>query len=119
MSKLSIDTNVTGFRDRIMVRTCIGCRGKAYRNELLRVVACNDGSVQPDPRASMQGRGAWIHLCSECVAQAVKASQFARAFKRPIANTDAVVAYVSDFVRSAQLSANNPMKAGREPMGTR
>lgn len=119
MLKRSIDMNMAGFRDRIMVRTCIGCRDKACRNELLRVVACNDGTVYPDPQASMQGRGAWIHPCSKCVAQAVKTSQFARAFKRPIANTGAVVAYVSDFVRSAQLCANNPMKAGREPMGTR
>ncbi|QJC22663.1 YlxR family protein [Arcanobacterium buesumense] len=102
-----------------MIRTCVGCRTKAYRNELLRVIASDDGCLQPDPRAIMPGRGAWIHPRSECVAQAIKTSQFARAFRRSILSTDVLDAYVSDFVRSAHACANNPMKAGREPMGTR
>lgn len=106
-------------RDQIMIRTCVGCRHKAYRNELLRVVVNSDGYVQPDPRAIMPGRGAWVHPRSQCVAQAVKTSQFARAFRRPVRVSNEFQTCVSDFVRSARFRANNPMKAGREPMGTR
>ncbi|QRV03005.1 YlxR family protein [Arcanobacterium phocisimile] len=102
-----------------MIRTCVGCRQKAYRNELLRVVADSEGCVQPDPHATMPGRGAWIHPRSECIAQAIKTSQFARAFRRPVRVSDELEPSASNFVRSARFRANNPMKAGREPMGTR
>ncbi|ADH92349.1 Protein of uncharacterised function (DUF448) [Arcanobacterium haemolyticum] len=88
--------------DRIMIRTCVGCKGKAHRNELVRVVVSEDGSVKPDPYASAHGRGAWVHPKPECVSRAIKSSQFARAFRRPVASVDAVEEYVSDFVRSVR-----------------
>ena len=44
-------------------RTCIGCRKKDARSELLRLVAGAGGSsaVVVDERRRMAGRGAWLH----------------------------------------------------------
>ncbi|RNL57568.1 YlxR family protein [Arthrobacter oryzae] len=64
-------------------RTCIGCRQKGSRSELLRLV--NDGSgssaVVVDERRRMTGRGAWLHPSEKCLALAIKRRAFGRALK--------------------------------------
>ncbi len=62
-------------------RTCIGCRHKGSRSELLRLVADGSGSsaVQVDERRRMAGRGAWLHPSEKCLALAVKRRAFGRA----------------------------------------
>ncbi|WP_083866286.1 YlxR family protein [Microbacterium yannicii] len=62
------------------VRTCVGCRTRAPRSALLRVVAV-DSAVVPDTRASMPGRGAWVHETSECVESAIRRRAFVRALR--------------------------------------
>ena len=72
-------------------RTCIGCRKKGPRSELLRLVAEGSGStaVLVDERRRMAGRGAWLHPSESCLALAVKRRAFGRALKGP-AGTAAV-----------------------------
>lgn len=62
-------------------RTCIGCRKKGLRSELLRLVAEGSGStaVLVDERRRMAGRGAWLHPSETCLALAVKRRAFGRA----------------------------------------
>ncbi|MFT4147378.1 MAG: YlxR family protein [Micrococcaceae bacterium] len=51
------------------VRTCIVCRKKALRSELLRVVAIkNNNSLFAviDVEKVLPGRGAWLHASHEC-----------------------------------------------------
>ncbi|WP_251043312.1 YlxR family protein [Arthrobacter sp. ISL-48] len=62
-------------------RTCIGCRNKGPRSELLRLVAEGSGSaaVLVDERRRMPGRGAWLHPSESCLALAVKRRAFGRA----------------------------------------
>ena len=47
------------------VRTCIGCRERVAKSELLRVTAGSDADgrpvVVPDPAATRRGRGAHRH----------------------------------------------------------
>ena len=62
------------------VRTCVGCRARAPRSTLLRVVAV-DHHLIPDERASMPGRGAWVHDTLECVDAAIRRHAFARALR--------------------------------------
>ena len=64
-------------------RTCIGCRKKGARSELLRLVADASGSsaVLVDERRRMAGRGAWLHPSESCLALAVKRRAFGRALK--------------------------------------
>ena len=64
------------------VRTCVGCRARAPRTTLLRVVAV-DSTLVPDEKASMPGRGAWVHETSACVEAAIRRRAFVRALRVP------------------------------------
>ena len=64
----------------VPVRTCVGCRARAPRSTLLRVVAV-DSTLVPDERASMPGRGAWVHETRECVEAAIRRRAFVRALR--------------------------------------
>ena len=73
------------------VRTCIGCRERAAKRELLRVVAGTDAETQgetqgswfvvPDPSGTAHGRGAHLHPTSECLALAERKRAFVRALR--------------------------------------
>lgn len=82
----------------VPARTCLGCRQRADRPSLLRVVA-RDGAVTPDPSASLPGRGGWVHPTRECIETAVKRKAFGRALR------------VSTALDTAQLLA----QAGESP----
>lgn len=71
-------------------RTCIGCRKKGQRSELLRVVAGGSGSptVLVDERRRMAGRGAWLHPSEKCLALAVKRRAFGRALNGAAGTAD-------------------------------
>ncbi|HSV37410.1 MAG TPA: YlxR family protein [Nocardioidaceae bacterium] len=62
------------------VRTCVGCRERAPKKELLRVVA-GDGTLVPDPAGRAPGRGAHVHPTPECLALALRRRAFVRALR--------------------------------------
>ncbi|HXR44704.1 MAG TPA: YlxR family protein [Pseudolysinimonas sp.] len=62
------------------VRTCLGCRQRAPRSSLVRVVA-RDGRVVVDTTARLPGRGAWLHPSRECAATALQRKAFGRALR--------------------------------------
>lgn len=62
-------------------RTCVGCRGKAEKRDLLRVVRVDEGRVAIDPSGAAPGRGAYLHRDAECVAMALEHGAVARALR--------------------------------------
>ena len=62
------------------VRTCVGCRARASRSALIRVVVSN-GEFVFDERAVLPGRGAWLHPTPECLQSALRRKAFARALR--------------------------------------
>ena len=66
------------------VRTCIGCRQRASKRELVRVTAVirhGQSVVEPDPEGIAPGRGAHLHPTIECYDLAVRRKAFARALR--------------------------------------
>ena len=67
------------------VRTCVGCRERAAKRELVRVTVGSDShgrpAVVPDPEAIAPGRGAHLHPTTECYDLAVKRKAFGRALR--------------------------------------
>jgi predicted RNA-binding protein YlxR (DUF448 family) len=63
-------------------RTCVGCRTRAAKAELLRLVVV-DGSVTPDPAGRSPGRGAHLHPDPGCLDLALRRRAFPRAFRLP------------------------------------
>ncbi|MGN6720988.1 MAG: YlxR family protein [Marmoricola sp.] len=66
-------------------RTCVGCRERATKVELLRVVRGTDAdasaAVVPDPRGTAPGRGAYLHPTLACLALAERRRAFGRALR--------------------------------------
>ena len=63
-----------------MERTCVGCRQRSQRADLLRVVSKSDALVF-DYQKNLPGRGAWIHPSSDCLALAIQRNALSRALK--------------------------------------
>lgn len=63
-----------------MDRTCVGCRQRSQRANLLRIVS-ESNVLAFDQQKNMPGRGAWIHPSSDCLALAIQRNAFGRALK--------------------------------------
>jgi hypothetical protein len=62
-------------------RTCVGCRARVGKQDLLRVTRSPSGDVGVDPGGSAPGRGAYVHPDRSCVEAAMRARAFARALR--------------------------------------
>ncbi|MFM9373078.1 YlxR family protein [Streptomyces sp. Da 82-17] len=89
-------------------RTCVGCRERAAKTDLLRIVMAEgegaEGSgkgvrLVPDPRGTLPGRGAYVHPALVCLDMAVRRRAFLRAYRvrGPLDTTD-----LSRYVEQAQ-----------------
>jgi uncharacterized protein len=77
------------------IRTCVGCKVRAAKSSLLRLVAAGDAIV-PDPQARQPGRGAYVHPSLACLELAQRRKAFPRALRVSGAlDTTPVVAYLS------------------------
>nr|WP_277986435.1 YlxR family protein [Promicromonospora panici] len=71
------------------MRTCVGCRGRDQRSALLRLVlgsSTDDDVAEPrrvvvDVRASLPGRGAWVHPEPRCLELAERRRAVPRALR--------------------------------------
>ena len=79
------------------VRTCVGCRSRAPRSSLLRVVV-QQSVLVADPSATRPGRGAWLHPVVECLDLAEKRRSFGRALRVEGAIDTAAIR--SQFIRT-------------------
>ncbi|RXF73111.1 RNA-binding protein [Hansschlegelia zhihuaiae] len=80
------DPSDAGGRDerddrRAPERTCVATRTVRPADELIRFVRAPDGTVVPDLKRALPGRGVWVTASQEAVRLAVKKKAFARGFK--------------------------------------
>lgn len=62
-------------------RFCVVTRQAQDPKNLIRFVRAPDGAVVPDLKKKLPGRGVWVGLSRELVAQAVKKQLFSRSFR--------------------------------------
>ena len=60
------------------IRMCAGCRERAPKKELIRVVRTPDGGLILDAREKASGRGAYICRKAECLRKARKSRALER-----------------------------------------
>lgn len=65
------------------VRTCVGCRSRAAKADLVRLVNDN-GRVTPDTRGGLPGRGAYLHRDRHCLELAQRRRAWSRAFRTAV-----------------------------------
>ena len=63
------------------MRMCTGCREMKPKKELIRVVRVSDDDIRLDTTGKLNGRGAYICKCSECLKKAQKSNALSRAFE--------------------------------------
>ncbi|MGH3424757.1 MAG: YlxR family protein [Nocardioidaceae bacterium] len=111
-------TNPSGTPAR-PVRTCVGCRERANKSDLVRVVAIVDGAttvVAPDLRGSAAGRGAHLHPTDRCLERATRRKAFGRAL-RTAGRID--LGLLTAFVRAHSKNDLSQGKADEEKWSTR
>jgi uncharacterized protein len=65
----------------VPVRTCVGCRERGSKGDLVRLVAVAGGSVRMDLQGSEPGRGAYVHRRRACLEAALSRGALARALR--------------------------------------
>jgi len=68
-------------RGHVPRRTCAGCRSRAPKVELIRLVRTPEGMVAIDPSGTSSGRGGYVHGASACVEAALAVGGLARALR--------------------------------------
>ena len=66
---------------KIPQRTCIGCREKKEKRELIRIVHNKEGEINIDKSVKMQGRGAYVCDNIDCLEKAIKSKSLERVFE--------------------------------------
>jgi len=74
----------------VPTRTCLGCRQRRAKRELVRLVRRPDGVVVVDAESVRPGRGAYVCAEAECTERALKTGRLAHAFRAPCRLDDGI-----------------------------
>jgi uncharacterized protein len=91
----------------VPTRTCVGCRQRRPKRELVRLVRDADGVVVVDPRGVGPGRGAYVCAESECVKRALKTGRLAHAFRAACRLGEGIESIVLAAGRSAAVAGHD------------
>jgi len=71
----------SGRRRHVPQRSCIACRGKQSKRDLIRIVRRPEGTVEVDLRGKLAGRGAYVCPTHRCWETAVEQGRLERALR--------------------------------------
>ena len=87
------------------VRRCALTRRHLAKDALIRFVIGPDGTVVPDIKEKLPGRGVWLTAAHDTVSDAAKRNAFARALKTKASVPEELAAQVDRLLADAALSA--------------
>lgn len=82
-------------RKHVPLRTCIACRQKRAKRELIRVVRTPEGIIEIDPRGKASGRGAYLCPEHQCWETALEQGRLGRALKCQVSAEEVMVLKVT------------------------
>ena len=68
----------------VPMRMCIGCREMKPKRELIRVVKTPENEIKLDLTGKLNGRGAYVCPCSDCLKKVRKQNALAHTFSMKI-----------------------------------
>lgn len=66
------------------MRMCTGCREMKPKRELIRIVRVSEDDIRLDTTGKLNGRGAYICKCAECLQKAKRSNALSRAFETQV-----------------------------------
>jgi predicted RNA-binding protein YlxR (DUF448 family) len=69
---------------KIPVRTCIGCKCKKPKKDMIRIIKTPDGKIEIDRTGKKSGRGAYICGNAKCLDIALRKNNLNRSLKQDI-----------------------------------
>jgi predicted RNA-binding protein YlxR (DUF448 family) len=84
---------------------CIVSRVVKPEDQLIRFARAPDGSVVPDLKRKLPGRGVWVSMDREVLAEAIKRKAFSRGFGVESKADPALLDQISTLLRKEMLSA--------------
>jgi len=99
-------------------RTCIVTRETREPDEMIRFVAAPDGSVVPDLKLKLPGRGCWVSAEKHLVEKAAARNLFAKALRAPVTVAPDLAEMVDSLMATSTLGALGlARKAGAVALG--
>ena len=86
-------------------RMCIATRTVKPIDALLRFVVAPEGTVLPDLKRNLPGRGIWVTATRDALTEAIKRKAFRAGFKRDVRVDDGLVALTDRLLERAALDA--------------
>lgn len=86
-------------------RRCALTRAHRPRRDLIRFVLAPDGTIVPDLKEKLPGRGVWLTAAHEAIVDAVKRKVFGRSLKAEAKVPDGLAASVETLLSEAALGA--------------
>jgi len=77
-----------GRKKKLPIRTCLGCREKKVKRELIRIVRSPEGEIDLDRTGKANGRGTYICPEKDCLEQALKKDKLAKALNTKVTDSD-------------------------------
>jgi predicted RNA-binding protein YlxR (DUF448 family) len=75
-------------RKHVPLRTCIACRERHPKRELIRIVRRPDGTLDIDPKGKLAGRGAYLCRNRQCWEEALQPGRLSQALKCQVSAED-------------------------------
>ncbi len=105
LAQQDIDVIDRGPKGAAAERFCALSREVKPVGELIRFVVGPDGSIVPDVKRKLPGRGLWLTADQDTLAQAVKRNLFAKNFKKEVRAGEDLVAQTEKLLERSVLDA--------------
>lgn len=77
-----------GRRKHIPLRSCIACRERFPKRDLIRIVRTPEGTIEVDPKGKRSGRGAYLCHNKQCWEAALQPRRLSQALKCQVCAED-------------------------------
>ncbi len=77
-------------RKHVPLRSCIACRLKSPKRDLIRVVRTPEGTLEIDLKGKKAGRGAYLCRSQQCCEAALQPGRLSQALKSRVEASEAV-----------------------------
>ena len=106
-------------RKHVPLRSCIACRRKAPKRDLIRIVRTPEGALEIDARGKRQGRGAYLCRKWQCCETALQPGRLSQALKHAVNATEVETlrAGILSLIEESPVESEKALPSGPSAQG--